>query len=843
MRGVTGMVKAVIMAGGEGTRLRPLTVNRPKPMVPLLNKPMMEHVVDLLHKYGVREIGVTLHYLPETIMRYFGEENEEGIRFYYSIEDKPLGTAGGVRNLVDQYGWNETLIIISGDVFTNLDLAKMLEYHKKKGSIFTMAIRRVDDPTKYGITLLDDDGRVLRFLEKPSWSEVFSDLINMGIYIIEPEAIKYIEHGKEFDFAKNLIPSLIRDEQPIYGWRADDYYWSDIGDIEQYKKAHWDILLGKARPPKPIKAQTVRDGIYIGKDAIIDKDVRIIPPVIIGPETRISSGSTIGPFIVIGSNCIVEQKAVIEKSIVWNRTYIGYSSRIVDSVIGEGVKLEEHVVVHEGAVIGDETIIGRGSQVKPRIKIWPSKIIDPYTVVSINVKWGIRWYKTLIEPWGITGLVNIEISPELATRIGLALASTVPMGETIVLARDTYSTSRMVKHGVAAGLLSGGVNVDDLGVAPLPVLTYYIRKHGFAGGVMITSIAYDPQRIRIKIFNRNGKFIDQTTAKKIENIFFKEAFRKVLGDTVGMISLPRGHLEEYVEAILRHVSIDNIMKKDKILVECEYGAGGVVWGILSQKLPISVYHVNCNATGSARPRREVNIQRNIDSVTKIVPLLRLNAGFIFDSDADKLSLVTENGEIVSGDRVVALVLKILLETRGPGKVVLPHNSSSIVEAIARQYGAEIIYAGQGLLGLSQYLNNNVLVAADERGGIIYPWIHYGPDAIYTALLILDYLGRTGQTLSTLLREIPQPAVIRRTIMVPYNLRGRFMRLMYEELKEKEIDTLDGIKIIEEDLGWGYIRPLPNEPLIEIIAESDTMARAEKLVKTLLMLAQKVKSML
>ncbi len=834
------MVRAVIMAGGEGTRLRPLTVNRPKPMVPLLNKPLMEHVVDLLAKHGIREIGVTLHYLPETIMRYFMDGSGYGVRIYYSIEDKPLGTAGGVKLLVDKYGWDETLVIISGDVFTNIDLSEMLRYHREKGAVFTMAVRKMEDPTRYGITLLGDDGRILRFLEKPSWSEVFSDIINMGIYIIEPEALEVIESGREYDFAKNLIPELLRRRQPMYGWRADGYYWSDIGNIEQYKQTHWDILDGKISPPKPLLSSRVSNGVFIGRDSNICGNAELIPPVYIGSEARIGDGAVIGPYTVIGDNAIIDKRVTAEKTIIWSHAYIGYSSRITDAVIGEKTKIEEQVVIHDGAVIGDESIIGRGSQVKPGVKIWPSKIIDPFTVVSISVKWGIRWYKTLIEPWGITGLVNIEISPELATRIGLALASIVPLGAEVAIARDTYSTSKMVLHGLMAGLLSAGINIHDLGVSPLPVLTHYVRKHGIYGGILATSIVYDPQRIRIKLFEQDGRFITRGTAKKIENIFFKEAYRKVLGDTVGVITDVGGHIDSYVEDLIANVRSENIARRGRILVDCEYGSSSSVWSILSQKLPVSTYQINCGSTHTVRPRLESFIHKNMDSITKIIPLLGLDAGFIYDSDADKVTIVAENGEIISGDRLIALVARILLEEKGPGKIILPHMSSKIVVDVVKEYGGDIIFAEQGLVGVSEHLNGNMLMAADERGGIIYPWIHNGPDALYTSLLILDYMGSTGTTLSALVGEIPQPAVVRRTLIIPYGLRGRFMRMIYEELKEKEIDTLDGIKIIEEDLGWGYIRPLPNEPMIEIIAESDTIARAEKLVKMLLDMAHRVK---
>ncbi len=648
------------MAGGEGTRLRPLTVNRPKPLVPMVNKPLMEHVVYLLKSSGFRDIGVTLHYLPETIMSYFGNGGDFGVRFYYSIEeDKPLGTAGGVKYLVEKYGWHDTLVIISGDVYTDIDLGEMLRFHKSRGSVFTMAVRRTDDPTKYGIALLDEEGRVRRFLEKPSWSEVFSDLINMGIYIVEPEALEIIPSNTEYDFAKNLIPELLRRDMPVYGCRADNYYWSDIGSIEEYKKTHIDILTGKAPIDPSILGKRVRDGVFIGENTIVEDLDTIIPPVLIGDDARIKQGTVIGPYTVIGSNTIVENSARIEKSIIWDRVYVGPSTTITDSIICSGVHIADHVAVMEGSIIGDDTRIGKGSIIKPNIKIWPSKIIDSYTIVSTNIKWGIRWYKTLIEPWGITGLLNIEITPELATRIGAAIASIIPRGGILAVARDTYASSRIVKHGLVAGIMSAGVMVDDLRVSPLPVLTNHIRRKKLSGGLHISTLAYDPLRIRIKIFDEEGRFVTSTTAKRIENIFFKEAFRKVLGDQVGDIILSSEHIDEYIDEVLKHVSIENIKRRGRILVDCNYGSAGSLLPKMTRRLGITVYQVNCNESSPVMPPRQPFIHASVDSAIKIIPSLGLSAGFLYDSDADKLIMITDTGKIVSSDQLVALVARIL----------------------------------------------------------------------------------------------------------------------------------------------------------------------------------------
>ena len=838
-------VLAIIMAGGEGTRLRPLTVTRPKPMVPLVNKPMMEHVVDLLRGHGVRDIGVTLHYLPETIMSYFGDGSRLGVRFTYSIENRPLGTAGGVRRLWSEEwgGVDATIIVISGDVFTDIDLGEMLRYHWDRGSVFTMAVRKAADPTQYGIALLDEEGRIRRFLEKPGWSEVFSDIINMGIYIVEPEVLMEIPVGREYDFAKHLIPRLLEKGYGVYGWRADGFYWSDIGSHDQYRETHIDILSGRVGVPGGL-GREIAPRVYVMGDAEIEGLDNIIPPVAIGGETRIRGSASIGPYTVIGRNSIVEEDARIDKSILWNHVYVGASSTITNAVVGDKVEIGHHVTIMEGAVIGDETRIGEGSIVKPFIKIWPSKQIDPYTIVSSNIKWGIRWYKTLVEPWGITGLVNIELTPELAARIGLAIGTWLGNRAEAAIARDTYSTSRALKHSLMAGLLSAGVDVHDMGVAPLPVLTHYVARRGLSGGVLVAGLAYDPSRVRIKIFGRGGLFISGGDAKDIESIFFKEAYRRVLADGIGAIKFPGSHIEEYIETIAANIDAGNVARAGPVILDCCFGSSGVVLTHLANTLQLYPLLLNCRERIPFRPRGASVIQQSIDYVSKTVVALGLSAGFIFDSDGDKVIVIDDRGRPVSGDRLVALVARIILEKRGGGTIVVPVASSRIIEEVAARHGGRVVRSGVGLRSVVEaLLRENAVLAADERGALVYPWIHKGPDAIYTALLILEYLGMTRRRLGEIVDEIPEPAMTRKTIIVPYSSRGVYMRLLYEELKEMEIDTLEGIRVFEEELGWAYIRPIPNQPIIEIIAEGENMDKAEKMAALILEIANNIKKKL
>src|SRR4051794_33135066 len=237
-------MKAVVMAGGEGTRLRPLTSNQPKPMVPIVGKPCMEHIVELLRDHGFDEVVVTLAFMPQAIRSYFGDGEALGVKIEYSVEDTPLGTAGSVKQA--EGALQETFLVISGDALCDVDLGALLDFHREKQAAVTIGLKSVDNPLEFGIVVTDEDGRVERFLEKPSWSQVFSDTINTGIYVMEPEVLRHIPPGESYDFSSQLFPLLLEMGRPLYGFVLDGY-WQDIGNLDQYRQANFDALGERVR--------------------------------------------------------------------------------------------------------------------------------------------------------------------------------------------------------------------------------------------------------------------------------------------------------------------------------------------------------------------------------------------------------------------------------------------------------------------------------------------------------------------------------------------------------------------------------------------------------------------
>ena len=347
-------MKAVIMAGGEGTRLRPQTSNLPKPMLPLVGRPMMEHIVSLLRRHGINDIVVTVAFLPNAIRSYFGDGSELGVSMVYATEESPLGTAGSVRNAREQL--TERFLVISGDVLTDIDLTSVIAFHEKNEALATIALCAVENPLEFGIVITREDGTIERFLEKPGWGQVFSDTINTGIYVLEPEIFDHIPDGRSVDFSGEVFPAVLEAGQPLYGYVADGY-WEDVGTTAAYLKAHEDILDGKVEVD--VAGFELRPGVWIGKGSTIDPSVRIDGPAFIGENCTIDDDVVIGAYTTVGANTQVAARAELRRSVIGENSYLGPASRVEGAVLGRSCDLRIGARIEPGAVVG-RGLPGRG---------------------------------------------------------------------------------------------------------------------------------------------------------------------------------------------------------------------------------------------------------------------------------------------------------------------------------------------------------------------------------------------------------------------------------------------------------------------------------------------------
>lgn len=379
------MIKSVIMAGGKGTRIRPLTTIRPKPMIPVVNRPLIDYVLETIKKSGFRDIIVTLNYFQSHIKSHLKERHDLNIRNI--VEKRPMGTAGGVMEALKYL--DDSFFVLSGDVLIDLDLNKLLKFHRKKNALATIVLTEVEDPSHYGIAVLDDDEKIVRFLEKPSEDEVFSKIANTGTYILEPEIFDYMENTTgPVDFSNDLFPALIENDAGVYGYVLDGY-WNDVGRLETYLKANNDVLTGEIKP-EPL-GERLEEGvgrlgrIWVGEDVHIDDSARIVGPVFIGDGCNIEENCRIGKNTVLNEDVYVEKGCTIKGSVVFPKTLIKANSHLNDCVVDEDCVLDRCSVIERGSILGSSVLMGANSTIRSDTSIYNEVEIYADFVVDSDI--------------------------------------------------------------------------------------------------------------------------------------------------------------------------------------------------------------------------------------------------------------------------------------------------------------------------------------------------------------------------------------------------------------------------------------------------------------------------
>lgn len=359
-------MKAVIIAGGLGTRLRPLTYNTPKPIVPVANRAFVLHQIDLLRQHGIDEVILNLHYLSDSIKHILDDGKKFGLKIRYSIEEHPLGTAGAVKN-AEEFFDDGPMVVFNGDILTDINISQIVDFHKKKKARVTLTLTRVEDPTHYGLILTGGEGRVSHFIEKPSWEQLANlstggpvDTINAGIYVLDPKIFKAVPAGVEYSFERQLFPALLEQGEPIFGY-ISDRYWIDIGKPEQYRQAHEAILRGEVAV-KIFGARSER-GVFLGDNARLDKTVKLLGPAIIGRSVNIGAETKIRDYTAIGDNVTIGRESTLANSIVWEGTRIGNHVALNGCIIGFNCIIEDNVTIGSGVVLADNSFIRKGSLV------------------------------------------------------------------------------------------------------------------------------------------------------------------------------------------------------------------------------------------------------------------------------------------------------------------------------------------------------------------------------------------------------------------------------------------------------------------------------------------------
>jgi mannose-1-phosphate guanylyltransferase/phosphomannomutase len=812
-------VKAVVMAGGEGTRLRPLTSNQPKPMVPIVGKPCMEHILELLREHGFEDVIVTVAFLPQVIRSYFGDGTSLGLDIQYSVEENPLGTAGSVRLASDAL--DDTFLVISGDALCDIDLGQIVDFHKEKGAAVTIGLKSVENPLEFGIVVTDDDGRVERFLEKPSWGQVFSDTINTGIYVLEPEVLKHVPTERPYDFSKELFPLLLEMGRPIYGYVCEGY-WQDIGNLDQYRQANFDALDERVRLNIP--GLKIRGDVWIGEGVEIDDVEGVEGPAFIGNYARISPEASVGPYTILGAATTLRERGRISRSVLDSSCYIGRSAVIEGAIIGRNCDIRAHARIHEGVAIGDQVTIGDQSVIYPGVRIYPYKEVDYGAQIYESLIWESRGTTRVFSQDGVVGLVNVDLTPETALRFGASLGTALKRGARVVASRESAPAYRMIKRALISGLHSTGVNVADLRTLPAPVGKHLLKTQGYDAAFHVGASTTDPEAVQIRLFERPGIALSSQMQKEVEKHFTRQELRRVPFGDVGSITYPARARESYASDLLADLDTEAIRARGfRIVVDYGYSAGSFVLSLVLGPLGVEAVtaHPFESDTGSTPGR----LAETIDQAQRLVAAVNADFGAVFDRSAERIYLLDERGREIRPDQALLLYLK-LLNGEG-GKVVVPITATSQVEEVVGGR-FEVVRTPATLPELTRAASGDgVVFAGAPGGGYVFPAFLPAYDAIAALCKLLELLAPVDEPLSKLVAELPRPTLVHRQMQCPWALKGAVMRVLNERYADGNVDTTDGIKIFDSR-GWVQVLPDGDEPTIHLYAEGETPADSEAL---------------
>lgn len=786
-------------------------------MVPIVNKPVMEHILGLVKHHGIVDVVATLAFMPHVIEDYFGTGDEWGMNIDYAREETPLGTAGSVKNAIHLLDDDEPFVVISGDSMTDIDLSDIIAFHREKGAAVTIALKSVPEPLEFGVVITDENGKIDRFLEKPSWGQVFSDTINTGIYVIDPKVMDFVPDGESFDFSSDLFPLLMEKGYDLYG-RVVEGYWCDVGGLDTYVQCHHDILDGKAMVYIPgVKA---REGLWVGEDTIIDQTAELGMGVVLGSNVEVRAGARLGGHCVIGDNCVIGNEANVSHSVIWGETFVGKNSTVDGAVLCRRVDIRARARVDIGAVIGDETLIGRGAHIGPGVHIYPFKRVEPAAVVNTSLIWENTGNRSLFGEKGIAGLVGIDITPERAMRAAQAFGTLLPKGSHVIVSRDTSRASRMVKRAMVAGLNATGCHVRDLRVASQAVNRFTTRDTRCVGGVHICASQQEHQSLEIHFYDKNGLDIAPWYEKKVERIYFREEFRRAFFKEIGDIIYPPRALEYYAAGL--NEAMYGIPLKDgwcKVVADFDHGVASIVLPQVLEGSHINLLSLNPFMDAETSWTASACAGDGYEEMVHAMNLFAADFGVRFERCGERITLVTPGGRVLDGDTALHAVLDLWCTTDPTDKsVAVPLCASGACEMIASRSGRKVIRPGRSRRSLASLARSGeVGFAGSVTGGYVFPQFLASYDGVMSMTMIARMLDTSGRDLDSVVDALPAFHKIEEDVFCPVKRKGAVMRAVTEATQEMDPDLTEGVRV-QDGGGWVLILPHMSEPHVTVTAE-------------------------
>jgi len=817
-------MKAIIMAGGFGTRIQPLSSSLPKPMLPVVNLPMMEHVINTVKKTGITEFIILLYFRADTVKNYFGNGEDFGIKIRYILPEDDFGTAGAVKKASEYI--DKTSLIISGDLITDFNINKLIDFHRDKHSRATICLTSVEDPLQFGVVITDKNGRIVKFLEKPGWGEVFSDTINTGIYVIERDIFDLIPDNKPFDFSKDLFPLIMNKGITLYGFNAEGY-WRDVGNPSSYRDSVLDILQDKVDIAIP---GNVKDNehfrLYYQDDSPgIEKAAK--GTVVTGKHVEVGENAYIADSC-IGSDVSVGNNTKIQNSIIWDKVTIGNNCILDNCVICNDVIIGNNVNMSNGGIVAENTKIGDFVVFEKDIIVWPGKQIEEDSILSSNLIWGDKWKKTIFEGGKVSGLTNVELSPDLAAKLGAATGSSIPQNSYVVVSRDYHSASQMLKRSFLGGLLSTGINVFDLRMSALPPAKLHLKTKDAAMGIHFRQSSTHDTFTEILFIQKTGIPIDSATEKNIEKAYFRENFRRAHHEEIGEIIELKDFQEQYLKYLHNNINAEYFKsKKLKIVADLFNGTTTGIFPIILNDLGVNSIILNAYHDQKKLAKSYKNTNKSINEIRKIVMALEADMGVIIFQNGEKFTIITPNGKALTPVETVLVTLKLIdISAKETIQAYLPIAIPDIFDNKLKKVN---IHRGKTTgIGTDTIKNYDIFVDSDFN--LVFSNYSLCSDAMYNVLKIMEMLIEINKTIADILNLIPKFCFTHNVITCPSNKKGTIMRKMGEYANNYEADYTDGIKIFYKNKGSVLMIPDQYSANLHLYIESTDDENNKKLLE-------------
>ena len=764
-------LQAIIMAGGEGTRLRPLTCDTPKPMVPILGKPVLSYSLQLLRRHRLTEVGVSLLYLPERITRAFGSGEKDGVRLHYSREKEPVGTAGSVKLAASgRLRPEKPFVILSGDGLTDCDLTAALRFHAQKRALATLVLARVREPLAYGVVVTDTDGRVTRFVEKPGWGEVYSDTVNTGIYILSPEALDRIPDGP-CDFGQQLFPHLVREGEPVYGF-VTDAYWCDIGDESAYVRAQADFLDGRIRlDPGTLIAETAQ----IASSARLEGNVYVGAGAVIGENAVLSDGAVIGAGARVGAH------ARLSRCVLWEDARVGDWARLSGAVLCRGAQAGTGAELYEDSALGDGAVLGARAVLAAGAKVWPGKRIDPCVRVRGNLVWGGAARAEIRA--GRTRCARPEDACILAASWLHALNA-----ETFALCHDGSADGEALYASACGALLAHGAKTILLGAAEPPVLrTVQALCHAGAG-------ARFAQGGKTLLTADGGVLPARSAERKAESLCARQdypaPFTRGNGEAVRLADAQALYIGAITADTARKPGDSS--PRVRAFAPDERSAA-----LIRRALEAAGYSARVDA-----------LSKKPDALPTLEPW---ETGFLLAPGLERVEIFDSHG-MPDGARQTLLAFAAL--PREERTWVCRLDAPAALDELARARGAALTRTGG-----DEAVWDGALLRA---GAAQY---RMQRDGIYRMLRLCCRMAHEGTTLGGMLQGLPAAEQRAARIAVPLRERGSLLRMLYEAVPGASLDG--GLRLPLEN-GWVTVSSDSSEPDLVVCGEAARSETAEEI---------------